>query len=253
MIDHLLQATVFSSPSQALLTAAVLMVAELVTVLFGFGSGLIAVGALAMVLAQVQDVLVILLCLVVPAEVCVVWAARKVIAWREVAQICGGIALGVPAGTWALQRGGPAVILPLLGGLLLLVGLLFLLLREAWQVRWPRWAGPLLGLLGGFLGGMFGTGGPPLILYYRLAGVPKRAFRGNLMAIFFAISLVRLPSYLVAGLLTPRRLASAALVAPLVLLGAYLGHRVHLQLSERAFQRLVAGALCVLGAMLLLR
>jgi hypothetical protein len=48
---------------------------------------------------------------------------------------------------------------------------------------------------GRILSGLFGTGGPPLILYFPLSGITKVAFRGSLMALFLLISEVRLPVY----------------------------------------------------------
>ena len=96
----------------------------------------------------------------------------------------------------------------------------------------------------------FGAG---LILYYRLAGMNKGASRGNLMAIFMVLALLRLPTYGFTGLITLPRLVSAAAVIPAVLLGAWLGNRVHLDISEQTFQRLVAVALAGIGVLLLVR
>jgi hypothetical protein len=120
-------------------------------------------------------------------------------------------------------------------------------------VDWPAWAAPSTGSVAGVLAGLFGTGGPPLIVYYRLAGIPKAAFRGSLMAIFLLITIVRVPAYFGAGLVTGPRLLSALAVAPAILLGGWLGHRIHLELSETAFQRCVSAALIAIGALLLLR
>lgn len=40
---------------------------------------------------------------------------------------------------------------------------------------------------------------------------------------------------------------------PAVLLGAWLGHRIHLELPEATFRRLVSAALALIGAVLLAR
>jgi len=222
-------------------------------VLFGFGAGLIAVGSLAMVLSDVKDVVVMMMLVNLPPEILVVVTSRQHISWKGVGLACAGVALGLPAGTLALEHGDPSFILMLLGGFLVVVGVAFVLLPSRGSVRWPTWSAPAVGVLAGVLGGMFGTAGPPLILYYRLAGMTKGAFRGNLMAIFFLLGLMRLPTYGVTGLLTYERLVSAAAVFPVVLLGAWVGNRVHLNLSERTFQRLVAVALAGIGILLLVR
>lgn len=250
---QLLGRTVFGSLSRYLLASLILLGAEAVYVLFGFGVGLIAVGTLAMVLPRVQDVVVLLLLVNLPPEALVVTKSRKSINWRGVLLICTGIAVGVPLGTIVLRQSNPLFILVLLGGFLVLAGLAFLLLPEGYRVRWPGWSGAVAGGIGGLLAGMFGTGGPPLILFYRLAGLDKTTFRGNLMAIFLVVTLVRLPSYGLAGLITTERLWSAALALPAVLLGTLLGNSIHLRIRELTFQRLVAVALVAIGALLLVR
>jgi uncharacterized membrane protein YfcA len=249
----ILGATPFRSPAILAGTCGVMFLAEAIYVLFGFGAGLIAVGCLAMILEQVTDVVVMLLLVNLPAEAWVVARSRRDVSWRGVLLVCVGIAVGVPLGTLALSYGEPRLILPLLGGVLILAGLAFLLMPERAGVRWPSWVAPLAGTVSGVLAGLFGTGGPPLILYYRLAGLEKAAFRGNLMAIFLMVTLIRLPTYGVGGLITAERALGAALVLPAVLLGALVGNRVHLRVREITFQRMVAVALMLIGILLLPR
>jgi uncharacterized membrane protein YfcA len=245
--------TVFESLPQYLAVCLCVLAAETVYVLFGFGAGLIAVGSLAVILPGVQDVVVLLLLVSTPPELFVVWRSRRRITWRGVLAIGLGLAAGVPLGTWILRRGEPAFVLTLLALFLIVVGALFLAVPGRRTVRWPAWTPPATGLLAGVLSGIFGTGGPPLIFYYQLGGAEKAVFRGNLMAIFLLMTLVRVPSYAVAGLLTAPRLVSAAALLPAVALAAWLGNRIHLSLSERTFRRLVSGALVIIGIVLLLR
>ncbi len=231
----------------------VLVVAQAVYVLFGFGAGLIAVGAMALFMPQVTDVVVLLLLVSLPAEISVVSKARKQIAWRGVWQVCAGLALGVLIGTRILNVTEPSSVLTALAGVLILAGAAFLLMPSGRAVSWPAWSRPTVGLTSGVLAGLFGTGGPPLILYFRLSGADKAAFRGNLMAIFLVTTAVRLPAYALTGLITAPRLLSALALLPAALLGGWLGHRIHLQVSEETFRRLVSVALCAIGVLLLLR
>lgn len=243
--------SIFQTPLQFLLVCAVLVAAEAVYVLLGFGAGLIAVGALALLLPDVRDVVVLLLLVNLPAELFVVIRSRHHVAWRGVAVLMVGIGLAIPVGAWVLDRGEPRTLLALLGGVLVVVGTAFLLLRRDCAVRWPVWASLPVGLLAGLLTGLFGTGGPPLVLYYRLAGVDKAAFRGNLMAIFLLMTLIRVPSYAGMGLVTAERLWSGLMVAPAVVAGAWLGNSCHVRIDEVWFRRLVAAALVLLGVLLL--
>ena len=243
--------TIFGSPWEFLAVCLVLVAAEAIYVLLGFGAGLVAVGTLALLLPDVRDVVVLLLLVNLPAELFVVVSSWREIAWRGVAVFMVGIGVAIPIGTWMLGWGNPRVLLVLLGGVLLVVGVAFLLSPADRVCRWPRWVKVPVGLLSGLLTGLFGTGGPPLVLYFQLAGVDKAAFRGNLMAIFLLMTLIRVPSYAGMGLITSERLWSSLVVLPAVMIGAWLGNSLHLQIKERTFRKLVAGALVALGALLL--
>jgi uncharacterized membrane protein YfcA len=245
--------TVFSSLLQFAAACLALACAEAVYVVLGFGAGLIAVGTLALIMPELRDVVVILLLVNLPAELFVVWRSWRHIQWREVAIIFVGIGVGIPIGAWILKAGDPSSLLTVLGVFLVCVGVVFLSGRVRPGRSMPRWTTPPVGLTSGLLTGLFGTGGPPLILYYQMTGVTKAAFRGHLMAIFLLMTAVRVPSYIALELVTEPHLWSALAVLPAVLLGAVIGNSIHLRLSEQAFRRSVSVALVVLGILLLIR
>jgi uncharacterized membrane protein YfcA len=243
--------TVFETWPQLLLVGLALATAEAVYVILGFGSGLIAVGSLALLLPDLRDAVVLLLFVNLPAELYVVRSSCSQVQWRRVLVLFAGVAVGIPIGAALLRWGEAKVLLTALGLCLVAVGALFLASPGLERSRDPRWAAPPVGLLSGVVTGLFGTGGPPLILYFRLAGVSKAVFRGNLMAIFLLMTAVRVPSYAALDLLTLPRLVSALVVAPAVLVGAFAGHHVHLRLGEDQFRRVVSVALVALGLLLI--
>ena len=81
--------TIFANPLECAVVCAVLMVAQAVYVLFGFGAGLIAVGSLALVITDIQDVVVVLLLVSLPAELMVVVGSWRRVRWRTI----GGLAV----------------------------------------------------------------------------------------------------------------------------------------------------------------
>ncbi len=245
--------TIFPSLAIYAATCGILIIAQLVYVLFGFGSGLIAVGSLALIFPELKDVVVVLLLVNLPAELFVTWQSRRKVRWRPIAALGAGIAMGIPAGAWLLNATEPQIVLQVLGWFLITVGLVFIKLPPGGRITPPAALAPPAGLVSGLLTGLFGTGGPPLIIWYHLTAADKTAFRANLMTIFLLMTVVRVPSYVAGGLVTGPRLFSSLLVMPAVLFGAWLGHRLHVQISERAFRRLVSLLLAVLGAMLLIR
>jgi len=226
--------------------------AEAVYVLLGFGAGLIAVGTMALLLPELKDAVVLLLLVNLPAELWVVRSSWQRISWRGVLAIFVGVALGTPIGTSLLRWGDARFLLIVLGVFLVAVGAVFLFIKDTGGRQLPRWVAGPVGVVSGILTGLFGTGGPPLILYYRLQGVDKAAFRGNLMAIFLLMTVVRVPSYAVFGLITAPRLWSALTVLPAVIIGAVIGNSIHLRIEEDTFRRLVSAALLVIGLLLLI-
>ncbi|MEJ2247492.1 MAG: sulfite exporter TauE/SafE family protein [Acidobacteriota bacterium] len=250
MIDSL---TVFSSWPEFLGICLVLVVAEIVYVSFGFGAGLVAVGLSAAIHPEVRDIAVILLLINLPIEILVIRRSWAKIQWATVLLICLGVVFGVPLGTWILSMGKPTIVLTVLGCLLVFAGISFLCIPLHFRVRWKGWSAPPTGLVSGILGGLFGVGGPPVIIYYQLSGVDKAVFRGSLMAIFLLIALVRVPSYIISGLITKLRLWSALAVAPAVIVGAFIGSCIHIQLAEEKFRRIASVVLIAIGLLLLFR
>ncbi len=246
-------AAVFPTPWHFLVACTALFVAELVYVLLGFGAGLIAVGTLALVLPEIRDVVVIVLLVNLPAEIFVVWTSRREIRKRGVLLLAIGVAVGIPVGGWILTFGEPTFLLGLLGLVLVAVGAVFLAVPDGAGLQMSSGAGSIFGLISGLLTGLFGTGGPPLVLFFRLQGLTKAAFRGNLMVLFLMMGVIRLPFYMGLGLITPARLVAGAAVLPVVLAGGVVGHLIHVDLSERIFRRIVSAALVVLGLLLLVR
>ncbi len=248
----MLELTFFSTWTEFAVACGILLVAHAVLVLFGFGSGLVAIGTLALLMPDVRDVVVLMLFAAIPVQIWAVVILRDHIRWRKVVLICVGIAVGVPVGAWILKLSDPTFTLVILGVLLVLVGGAFLALPARRLVTWPAWADPPVGAVAGVLSGMFGLAGPPLIVYYHLGGVDKATFRANLLAIFLVVTAVRLPTYAVSGLITTERLWSSLFVLPAVIIGGYVGNKIHLEVSEIAFRRLVSISLVVIGAVLTL-
>ena len=244
---------IFTSGWHFAITAAVILIAQIVYVVFGFGSGLIAVGTLALIYPEIRDVVVVLLLVVLPAELGVALSSWRRIRWREAGGLLCGVVPGVIAGSYILSVGSPDLVLTVLGVFLVFISLVFLALRDGWRVTWPAWITPPTGLVSGLLTGLFGTGGPPLIVYYHLAGLDKSSFRGNLMAVFVAMTLLRVVNYSAQGLITAPRLWSGLALLPVSLLGVWIGNRIHVTIPEKRFRQMTSALLGAIGVMLLVR
>jgi hypothetical protein len=235
--------TVFASLLQFLIACLILAGAEAIYVLLGFGAGMVAVGLLALVVPELRDVVVILLLVNLPAEAWVVASSWRRISWRGVLLVMAGVAAGIPLGSWLLSTADLGLLLTLLGVVLAVAGVVFLLTPNRPLRPVPVWTAPPVGLLSGVLTGLFGTGGPPLIFYSQLKGDDKATFRASLMAVFLLMTVVRIPSYAVFGLITAPRIWSSLALVPAAMLGAFLGNRIHLRIDEATFRGQLASAI----------
>ena len=249
-----LSLTVFPSVATLLLCAGVMLLAQGVYALYGFGSGLLAVSLAALVLPDLTALVPLLLLVNLPTEAWVSWRDRRSISFRQAGWLLPGMLLGLPIGTWLLRHMGdePESITVL--GVVVLVFAAWLLwdsTRPALPSRsFPGPIGGLAGLVAGTVGAMFGTGGPPVILWFQLQGLGKTSFRATLLSLFLVMSIGRLPSYAAVGLLTREVCISALMILPAGLLGMWVGQHLHIELPERRFRQGVAVVLGVLGVLL---
>ncbi|WP_319222033.1 sulfite exporter TauE/SafE family protein [Moritella sp.] len=143
---------------------------------------------------------------------------------------------------------------PLLTGLGLFV--IFFSVRYLFNIhseklisRW--WALPT-GLGGGMIGAMFGTGGPPYVVYLTHRVHDKTEFRGTLSGLFMLDGALRVVTFLTMGLLFQEEMFSSLLMAiPLVGIGLYLGDKVHLGISHRQQLAIIGVLLLISGGSLL--
>jgi len=252
----LLPLTIFPTWTALVLTAGVMLLAQLVYSLYGFGSGLIAVSLGALFLPDLTALVPLLLLVNLPTEGWVSWRDRRSISFRQAGWVLPAMLLGLPIGTWLLKEAGDQPWAVTVLGAVVVVFAVWLLWdstrAEPPQRSIPGPVGGIVGLVAGTVGAMFGTGGPPVILWFQLQGLDKSAFRATLLGLFLVMSIGRLPTYGIAGLLTSQVLVSALIILPAGLLGLWLGQRLHISIPERRFRQGVAVVLGVLGVMLAL-
>jgi len=122
-----------------------------------------------------------------------------------------------------------------------------------WQAIDTKWAIPA-GLFGGVFSALFGTGGPIYIVYLSARIEDKAALRAT-ASIVVAISVwIRLALFIGTGLLLDATLVALVVVLlPVMVLGLWLGNRLHHALSGRGVLRLIAALLMANGVALIVR
>jgi uncharacterized membrane protein YfcA len=230
--------------------ALVILLAYVVRGIAGFGSGLIAVPLLS-VMAPVQ--------MVVPVVVSLDYVGSGVqsvrnlgrVVWREQLTLLPFSLIGIALGLVLLRGVSTTVLSRALGGFVIVYAVYQLLPLP--PLHGSRLAAIACGLVGGLVGTLFGTGGPFYAIYFNLRGLDKTEFRATFATNFLIDGGVRLVGYVIAGLYGWSTLEWTTIALPIMTVGLYVGGRIHLGLSQRAFVRLVSLILVASGAALLLR
>lgn len=231
--------------------AVTLCVAYFVRGVAGFGSGLIAIPLLALILP---------LPLVVPLIVFLDYVAsashglkdRAQIQWRQIWPLLPFSAIGVVCGLYLFKTVDPVTLSHALGVFVLVYALYSLLVKDGDASASTLWAIPA-GSLGGLVGTLFGTGGPFYVVYLKHRGLPKTQFRATFATIFLMDGGGRLTGYLASGYFDRDWLVLMAISLPMMSLGLYVGGHIHTSISQRTFQVAVSLLLVVSGISLLLR
>lgn len=164
---------------------------------------------------------------------------RQHINWQELKPLLPFGAIGVLIGVSMLLHMPREPLLVSLGIFVLIFGLRTLLNIHGEKPISRWWAIPA-GLTGGTVGALFGTGGPPYIIYLSHRLKDKAELRATFSGLFTFEGGLRLISFLATGLLLQQGMLTALFAAlPVMALGLYLGHRVHLGISNPQMLRLV--------------
>jgi uncharacterized protein len=232
----------------------ILFLAYFLRAITGFGSALVAVPLLALWL-PLSFVVPWIVTLDVLAALALTLAGgcKGKVAWVEIGWLIPAAAVGMVIGSALLVRLPESWLLGVLGILVIVFGLRALLRLQGEAPMSRGWAWPA-GALGGAIGALFATGGPPFVIYLSHRLDDKTLLRGTLSALFLLEGSARLATFAATGLLTQNGLGQAVTMGlPLLALGLWLGHRVHLRIAQTQLTRLIGGLLLVSGSLLFWR
>lgn len=171
---------------------------------------------------------------------------RQAVRWDEIRPLLPVSVVGVILGTTLLVGLPGQPVLIALGLFVLVFGVRYALDLHGERPISRAWAVPA-GLTGATVSGLFGTGGPPYVIYLTHRIRDKGELRATLSVLFMLEGALRVLVFLFAGLLADRSVwLGVALGLPLLFLGLWLGSHVHLRLSHAQMVRVVG--LILLGA-----
>lgn len=137
-----------------------------------------------------------------------------------------------------------------LGVVIIASSLQLLFLRRDPGSPRPAWAFPLSGLAAGLMGGLFAMPGPPVVYALQRYLPSYREIRATLVAIFAAVTAVRLGMASILAVPAGNILATAAMLVPVTIASTVFAHRRPPPLSADML-RLVTVCLLVLTGIVL--
>lgn len=230
-----------------------IFVAYTLEAITGFGSIVVAL-SLGALLVPIASLLPVLVPLSVAMSGTMAWRYRALIDRPLLVRVVlPGMLLGTLAG-YGLQPLLDAVLMKKIFGLIII----WFATRELWRMRHaspvparPVWLVRLITVFAGVSHGLFASGGP--LLVYAMAGqaLDKSRFRATLAMVWFALNTVLSAAYLWDGTLLPA-LPQVALYLPLLLVGVWLGEKLHHRVSEQQFRAAIFVLLLGTGTLLVL-
>lgn len=238
-------------PHILILAPLIVFVAYVVFGISGFGSTLIAVPLLAHILPLkfVVPFFVILDCI---GALNMGLRLRAEVMRAELLLLLPFMALGVIAGVYLLVQVSPELLLGGLGLFVLFFGVSYVVKRGR-GFPLPRWAAAPIGSFGGATSAVFGIGGPIYVFFLSGRGGGPDQIRATMPMIFMFTTVARILLFIVAGLYSPATLLAALALLPVMALGVWTGHHLHLNLSRDTVIRVMGGLLVFSGISLLLR
>lgn len=233
------------------LMVGVVVLAYTIRGITGFGSGLIAIPLLALLL-PLKLVVALILVLDFSASLALSVSQIRKAPWREIWPLIPAGFLGIASAFYLLNSIDTETLSRFLGGFIVLYAF-YSLSRWRPQQLGPLWWSLPSGYLGGVINGLFGTGGPVYVFYFQSRQFNKTQFRAGFSLVFMVDGLVRLIGFGSMGFYSSDSLKLLLWMLPLMLLSLWLGGRIHTSISQRLFEQGIALLLIGSGLALIWR
>jgi len=236
------------STLQIIFSIAVIFLAYIIKGLSGFGSGLIAIPLLAFIF-PITFIVPVLGLLNYSGTLMQSFHLRKQVSWKDILPLIPFTLTGIAIAIWLLVNVDEKMLVSILGGFVLCYSIYSLLPLPDFNGgrKWAIFGGGL----GGMVGALFGTGGPFYVVYLKMRQLNKAQFRASIAMIFFFDGGVRIIGYALNGLYTAQVLWMLLMLFPVLFIGMYVGHHLHVKFDQKKFNQVISILLMISGVMLL--
>lgn len=106
---------------------------------------------------------------------------------------------------------------------------------RAREQPYGRVPGLIAGTAAGFTSFISHAGGPPAAIYLLSQKLTKTGYQGTTVITFWVINLMKAPPYALTGIFSKTTLQADLVLAPVAVLGVWLGVKAHTRIPERVF------------------
>lgn len=222
------------SPFDIIIGIIIVLIAFFVRATIGFGSGLISVSLLTIFLP---------IRITVPAVFILDFLGSfmlgaydfKEVNWNDLSYLLPATVFGLLSGAYILKYANPQKLTIFLGIFILMYIIYALKVKQDKLPYVKNSVGAPLGFLGGLIGSLYGGGGPPIVAYLQMKHQGKRTFRATFQIVAITDSIFRAVIYASLGLLTIKVLKFSAILIPSLLVGLFLGNKLHFIINQKTF------------------
>ncbi len=187
-----------------------------------------------------------------PTNLIISFKERKSIDLKICLPLAAMVIVGSTAGGFFLKNADVSVVKIFFGALIIVIGI-EMLLREisSKKAKQSRILLTIIGVLSGFLCGLYGVGAL-LGAYIGRMTDDSKAFKGNICLVFVIENSFRIIMYSLYGIITMEALKTAAFLAPFMLVGLGAGMLSARVIDDIIVKRIVIVMLIVSGIALIL-
>jgi uncharacterized protein len=244
MVSELL-AAIHGDRNILALSSGAIFLAAIVRGFSGFGFSLLSITAISL-LMPIKDIVPSIFLLEIAASINLIPGIWREIDGKSLRWLMVGYVIGLPVGGYALINAPQAPAQIALG--LFVITTAILMLRGFQLAKTPgSRATTATGIASGVLNGAFGTGGPPVVLFYFSTPGAAAIGRASVIAFFLFTDALGIAYFAWQGIVNTHTFIQFALWMPGLLVGLWLGAHGFRHMNPEAFRTWVLVILIALA------
>lgn len=232
-----------------LVVVVIILFAALVRSTFGFGDALTSMPLLGIFISlQIATPLVALMSFTI--SICILARCWRDVVFSSAWKLIIATIIGIPIGLFYLKGSYDDVLKIVLALVILSFSIYKLAKPKLMRLRTERTSW-FFGFFAGILGGAYNTNGPPVIIYGTMRKWTPAEFRATLQGYFLVTGIFIMLGHWSTDLWTAEVWGLFAICLPIILLGIFLGSRLHAKIPKGRFEGYVYYLLIVVSLVLL--